>query len=40
MPLSRKFRFHPVWAHTRGGRFVVALVLAACAALLLAFRSS
>lgn len=35
----RKFRFHPVWPHTRGGRCVVAVVLAAFAALLIVIGS-
>ncbi len=33
--MPRRFRFHPIWPYTRGGRCVVALVLAALAALLL-----
>ena len=37
MPAFRRLRFHPVWPHTRGGCFVVGVVLAACAALLLVF---
>ena len=35
----RRFVLHPVWPHTRGGRFVVGVVLAALAALLFVFWS-
>ena len=35
MRIFRNLPFHPIWPHTRGGRFVVSLVVAALAALLL-----